>query len=128
MENFQENDFCLLLMNPVQEDILSKFRSNLIAIDGTHSLNLYDFELTTILVKDEFGNGFRTAFMFSNRKDTFVYAIFFFIKEITVIIKIKAFMSDVTNTFYNAWSQVLTSTEKRLLCAWHIDRACKNSR
>lgn len=36
-----------------------------------HGLNNYDFELTTIMVVDEFGEGVPVAFMFSNRKDTY---------------------------------------------------------
>lgn len=51
--------------------MLIKFGKSFIAIDGTHGLNSYDFELMTVLVKDEFGNGFCTAFLFSNRKDTY---------------------------------------------------------
>jgi hypothetical protein len=36
----------------------------------------YDFELTTIMVIDEFGQGFPVAFMFSNKKDTHIYEEF----------------------------------------------------
>uniref|UniRef100_A0A6P7H660 Uncharacterized protein LOC114347558 n=1 Tax=Diabrotica virgifera virgifera TaxID=50390 RepID=A0A6P7H660_DIAVI len=111
-------------MNTVQKEILLKFGSDLIAIDGTHGLNPYNFELTTILVTDEFNNGFPVAFMFTNRKDTSVYELFFIkVKEIAGIVNAKVFMSDITNTFYNAWCHVMSPAEKRLFCAWHVDRA-----
>ncbi|XP_072385917.1 uncharacterized protein [Diabrotica undecimpunctata] len=120
---FNNNDFCLF-MNVVQKEILIKFGKSVIAIDGTHGLNSYDFELTTVLVKDEFGNGFPTAFLFSNRKDTFIYQLLFSkIHEHVGTIQSNVFMSDITNTFYNAWSNVMGSVSNRLLCSWQIDRA-----
>ncbi|XP_050497561.1 uncharacterized protein LOC126878735 [Diabrotica virgifera virgifera] len=121
---FKSNDFCLIFMNAVQKKMLVKFGKSVIAIDGTHGLNSYDFELTTILVRDEFENGFPTAFLFSNRKDTYIYQLFFeTIRERVGIIQSNVFMSDITNTYYNAWSNVMGSVPNRLLCAWHIDRA-----
>lgn len=57
--------------------MLQKFGGNIICVDSTHGLNPYDFELTTILVIDEFGRGFPTAFMFTNKKDTYINEIFF---------------------------------------------------
>ncbi|KAJ8978145.1 hypothetical protein NQ317_016847 [Molorchus minor] len=65
----EEHDFCLVIMNRFQQMMLKKIGSNVICIDGTHGLNHYEFELTTIMVIDEFGQGFPTAFMFSNKKE-----------------------------------------------------------
>ncbi|KAJ8969217.1 hypothetical protein NQ317_015267 [Molorchus minor] len=54
----KEEDFCIILLKNSQQLMLEKFGGNTIAIDSTHGLNQYDFELTTILVIDEYGEGF----------------------------------------------------------------------
>ncbi|KAL1513099.1 hypothetical protein ABEB36_002564 [Hypothenemus hampei] len=69
-------DFCLIIMNSFQKQMIKKFPCT-ITIDNTHGLNGYDFEMTTIMVLDEFHHGFPVAHMFSNKKDTAVQTIFF---------------------------------------------------
>lgn len=69
-------DFCLVIMTDIQKSMFKQFGDNIIAVDGTHGLNNYDFELTSILVVDEFGEGIPVAFMFTNRKDTYIYQFF----------------------------------------------------
>nr|CAH7737448.1 unnamed protein product [Callosobruchus chinensis] len=73
----EKDDFTLIFMNKSQEFMLKNYGGNIITVDSTHGLNPYDFELTTLLVLDEFGEGFPTACMFTNRKDTLVNEIFF---------------------------------------------------
>ena len=63
----EKEDFCLIIMNSSQEFMLKNFGQNVIAIDNTHGLNPYDFELTTLVVLDGYGKGFPSACMFSNR-------------------------------------------------------------
>ncbi|CAG9828393.1 unnamed protein product [Diabrotica balteata] len=36
-------------------------------------------------------------------------------------------MSDLADSFYNAWIQVMTLPEHRLYCTWHLDRAWRNN-
>lgn len=67
VENFEKDDFMLVIMTPIQRDMFLKFGSDKICIDSTHGTNMYDFYLTTIVVGDEFGSGFPVAFCFSNR-------------------------------------------------------------
>lgn len=75
---FHKNDFCLIFMNTSQEYMLKTYgNESIVCVDSTHGLNGYDFELTTILVIDEWGEGFPGACMFSNRKDTDVFTFFF---------------------------------------------------
>lgn len=118
-------DFCLIFMNTSQKYMLKLFSCNIICIDSTHGLNSYDFELTTLLIVDEYGEGFPCACMFTNRKDTFVFQIFFeHIKEaIGESIAANVFMSDCTPVFYNAWLVVMKPCKHQLYCSWHIDRA-----
>lgn len=119
-------DFCLIFMNKVQEQLLKKFGQSVIAIDSTHGLNMYDFELTTMMVLDEFGEGFPVACMFTNRKDTLIYETFFETIKLKcdTVISPKVFMSDITTVYINAWLKVMGSINmQHLYCSWHIDRA-----
>uniref|UniRef100_A0A1X7SDX4 ZSWIM1/3 RNaseH-like domain-containing protein n=1 Tax=Amphimedon queenslandica TaxID=400682 RepID=A0A1X7SDX4_AMPQE len=49
--------------------MLMKFGSEAICMDSTHSTNVYDFCLVTILVLDDFGEGVPVGWMISNRED-----------------------------------------------------------
>lgn len=69
-------DFCLVIMTDFQKSMFKQFGDNIIAVDGTHGLNNYAFELTSILVVDEFGEGIPVAFMFTNRRDTYISNFF----------------------------------------------------
>ena len=76
-----KQDFCLIVMNTFQRQMLRSFPS-IITVDGTHGLNAYDFEMTTLMVINKFHHGFPVATMFSNRKDTIIQTIFFtYIKD-----------------------------------------------
>ena len=46
---FQQNDFCLEIMNKFQRMMLLKYGQNVVSIDGTHGPNNYEFELTTLI-------------------------------------------------------------------------------
>lgn len=117
-------DFCLILMTDFQKNMINKFGNNIIAIDGTHGLNNYDFELTTLLVVDECGEGIPVGFMFTNRKDTYIYEVYFNVVKLHVsVITPKTFMSDIVSTFYSAWCSVMGPVSHQLFCSWHIDRA-----
>lgn len=111
-------------MTAIQKSIIKQFGHQVITIDGTHGLNAYDFELTTLLTLDEHRQGFPVAFMFSNRKDTLIYQFFFsYLKEAVGQIKTSVFMSDITDTYFMAWCDVMEPPKHRLLCSWHVDRA-----
>lgn len=124
----KKEDFCIIIMNRVQQDILKMFAENIVAIDSTHGMNAYDFELTTLLVVDEWGEGFPGACMLTNRKDTLVFQLLFKnIRDNIGILKPKVFMSDITHVFYNAWKQEMGEVPSQLYCAWHVDRAWRSN-
>ena len=52
-----------------QCDLFKKFGCTAVCIDCTHGTNAYDFNLTTILVIDEYGEGLPVGWMISNRED-----------------------------------------------------------
>ncbi|KAJ8983606.1 hypothetical protein NQ317_004244 [Molorchus minor] len=95
--------------------------------DDVTSVELYDFEMTTILILDEFREGFPVAFMFSNRKDQFVFEVFFKVVKDTVNMKVintKTFMTDMATVYYNAWISVMgCQSTGHLFCTWHVDKA-----
>ena len=62
--NLTAADFCLVVMNNFQKQMFGEFGSNIIAIDNTHGLNNYDFELTTVLVVDGGSNWWRDSCCF----------------------------------------------------------------
>ena len=63
-------------MNSAQSEILKKYGSDCVCIDGTHGLNSYGFELITLLVLDDMRQGFPCAFLISNRTDENVLSFF----------------------------------------------------
>ncbi|KAF2889756.1 hypothetical protein ILUMI_16416 [Ignelater luminosus] len=115
-------------MNASQEHLLKTFGNHIICIDSTHGLNSYNFELTTIMVLDEFGEGLPGACMFSNRKDVVVNELFFCkIKERIGTLSPVTFMTDITTVFYNARIAGMGPVEHQLFCSWHVDRAWRSN-
>ncbi|GFS68422.1 MULE domain-containing protein [Trichonephila clavipes] len=115
-------------MNDAQCEMLKKYVSH-ICIDGTHGTNGYDFELITLLILDDMRQGFPCSFFISNRTDYFVLEIFFAkIKEKVGEICPTVFMSDMAESFFNAWCNTFQSKPKhRLFCTWHVDRAWRKN-
>lgn len=113
----KSEDFILIIMTAAQLEILKKYGNDCICLDGTHGLNSYDFELNTLLVLDELREGFPCAFLFSNRSDTQVLTLFFecIRSKLGEIISPKVFMSDLADTFFNAWISAMGIPEKRYL-------------
>lgn len=110
----KEEDFILIIMTPAQCEILKKFGSDCICIDGTHGLNNYNFELHTLLIIDDIREGFPCAFLISNRSDTYAFSLFFNeLKIKTGIITPEIFMSDLAESYFNAWLQVMGKPGKR---------------
>ncbi|XP_072390135.1 uncharacterized protein [Diabrotica undecimpunctata] len=124
----KSNDFVLIIMTDAQAEIMCKYGSDCVCVDGTHGTNGYGFELNTVLVLDNLRQGFPCAFLISNRRDQEVLTVFFSaIKEKVGLISCENFMSDLADSFYNAWIQVMTLPEHRLYCTWHLDRAWRNN-
>ncbi|XP_022169811.1 uncharacterized protein LOC111033408, partial [Myzus persicae] len=117
------NDFMLIIMTETQIEVLKKFSSGKLCIDSTHGTNQYNFNLTTIVVIDEFGEGYPAAFCVSTKIDEVHMSVFFSkIKEVVGCLAPSVFMSDDAPAFWNAWTKTMSPTPKfHLLCKWHID-------
>ncbi|XP_029341260.1 uncharacterized protein LOC103308988 [Acyrthosiphon pisum] len=106
-----------------QLEMLQKFGNEKMCVDSTHGTTEYDLLLTSLVIVDEFGNGFPCCFCFTRKKDTKTWTKFFTkVKEKTGIITTKVFMSDDDASFYNAWHDVMGNTEHKRLCSWNVDQ------
>ncbi|KAJ8914484.1 hypothetical protein NQ315_002756 [Exocentrus adspersus] len=120
----RNDDFILIIMNESQKVVLEKYGKDCVCLDSTHSVNQYAFELTTLLVLDELHQGFPCSFMISNKtNETFMSIFFKCIKSNVSVQKPKTFMSDMAESFYNAWKAEMGPVNFRLFCAWHVDQA-----
>lgn len=57
----------LIILSETQKEVLKKFGSGKLCTDSTHGTNQYNFNLTTIVVIDEFGEGYPAAFCISTK-------------------------------------------------------------
>ena len=124
-DNLSDNDFVLCLQTPLQATLLKRFGDQkIVCIDSTHGTNSNSFTLVTVLVVDEFGEGYPVAWCLSNREDFFVLEQFFkAIKRRIGSITPMWFMSDDAEQFFNAWRSVFGPVKNKLLCTlWHVDR------
>ncbi|XP_016657057.1 uncharacterized protein LOC103308233 [Acyrthosiphon pisum] len=123
-----KDDFMIVIMTPYQIDVLSKYATDRICVDSTHGTTSHDFQLTTLLVVDEFGAGCPVAFCISNRIDSVAMSRFFLsVKEKVGFISTKILMSDDTTTYINAWSNIMSNPQHHLLCNWHVDRSWRKN-
>lgn len=104
----KSEDFMLVIMNQPQCDILLKYGSDVICIDGTHGMKHSNFELITLLVLDDMRQGFPCSFCITSRTDKDALKVFFScIEKWTGKISPTVFMSDMADTFYNAWVEIM---------------------
>ena len=118
-------DFVLAIQTTIQAEILKKFGpGKVVCIDATHGTNGYDFSLITIIVIDEFGEGYPVAWCISNRTDLSLLLHFYSaIKNKVGCINPKWLMTDDSEQFYTAWYSTFECAPQKLLCTWHVDRA-----
>ncbi|ENN79700.1 hypothetical protein YQE_03858, partial [Dendroctonus ponderosae] len=122
--NLNSDDFVLIIMNEAQAEILKKFGSKTLCIDGTHGLNQYGFELITLLVLDDLNQGFSCVFLLTNRTDTFVSQLFFSkIKGRIGDLNAENFMSDMDDSFFNGFHTRKESVGKFPLTSDAIQQA-----
>lgn len=109
-------------MNNYQKLILEKFGDDVICIEDTHGMNLYNFNLTTILILDDMREGFPCVFMINNRVDEAVLKILF--SQIRALIgQIEPICLIWPIVFFDACLVEMRQPTFRLYCTWHIDQA-----
>jgi hypothetical protein len=112
-----KDNFMIVIMTSYQIDVLLKYATDRICVDSTHGTTSHDFQLTALLVIDEFGAGCPIAFCISNIIDSvFMSRFFLSVKEKVGLISTKVLMSDDTSTYINAWSNTMSSPQYHILC------------
>ena len=98
------NDFVLAIQTNLQVEMLQKTRpKKVICIDATHGTNGYDFSLITIIVIDEYSEGYPVAWCISNRTDLSLLLHFFSaVKQRVGMINPRWIMTDDAEQFYTA--------------------------
>lgn len=122
-------DFLLCLQTEFQLEMIKEFGHKVICVDTTHSTNMYDFLLITVLVVDEFGEGVPVAWAVSNKEDTAALSLFFQqLNSQSGDLNPEYFMYDDAQQYWNAWvSAYAANNTKKLLCTWHVDRAWRKA-
>ena len=128
-DNLSDKDFVIALQTPLQAEIMKQLSNGrIICVDGTHGTNGYDFTLITVMVIDEYGEGFPVAWCISNREDQLLLINFFnALKQNVGNISPAWFMSDLAEQFYTAWVASFNNRPHKLVCIWHLDRAWREN-
>ena len=126
-----DDDFMLVIMSEAQTAGLLQLYRPLkeVAMDSTHGTNAYDYQLTTLMIIDEHGEGFPAAFCFSNRVTEVTMRVFLSVcrDNIGRPMADAVLMSDDTDVYCNAWTEVMGPPAHRLLCTWHVDRSWRKN-
>ncbi|GFT23972.1 uncharacterized protein NPIL_247391 [Nephila pilipes] len=120
-------DFLLVIMNSCPREMLNFYGTDTICLDFTQGMNVYGFDLATILVLDDKREGFPAAFILSNQQDSKALSLAFVTIKEHVSISPIVMMPDDTESFPNAWRIVFGVPEKRLLCTWHVDKSWRRN-
>ena len=124
----QTDDFIIVLQTPVQAEMLKKFGGKVVCVDATHGTNAYEFKLITLLVVDEYGEGFPVAWCIANREDRVLLIEFFTsIRTKCGMVRPQWFMSDMADQYHLAWVSVFDDSPRKLVCTWHVDRAWRGA-
>ena len=122
------DDFVLIIQTELQKQMMKEFGKRVVCIDSTHKTTGYDFLLITVMVVDEFGEGYPVAWCLCNREDQILMTIF--MKQLHTRVGNlipEWFMSDDAHQFFNSWTAVFGRGPKKLLCTWHVDRAWRQA-
>jgi len=107
LNNIAKDDMFLVIQHPLQLEMMKKFGGRGICVDVSHGTNGYDFYLLSVLVVDEFGEGFPCAWLISNREDESVLTEFFkFLHVRTGDLTPPWLMSDDAEPYYQSWTSV----------------------
>lgn len=98
-----KEDFLLVIMTDFQRNQWTQFGINKIYINGSYGVDDYNFQLFTLVVVDDFGNGIPVSFCFSNHNDIQIFEIYFecvrtWLESQT---EVNIFMSDDNPPFYS---------------------------
>ena len=124
-----KEDFVLALQTPLQVNMMKKHANGrVICIDTTHGTNGYDFTLISVLIVNEYGEGFSVAWVISNREDQILLMNFFrALKRRIGVVSPAYIISDLAEQFHTAWMAMFGNSPTKLVCVWHVDRAWREN-
>ena len=122
----QTDDFIIVLQTPVQAEMLKKIGGKVVCVDATQGTNAYEFKLITLLVVDEYGEGFPVAWCIANREGRVLLIKFFTsIRTKCGMVGRQWSMSDMADQYHHV--SVLDDSPQKLVCTWHADRAWRGA-
>lgn len=125
----RKNDVVVIMMTETQRSALHKFGHNVIAIDETYDAADGDrFLLQTLLVVDDYLEGFACAFAISNRNDDQMTNVFLrCVRENSDDIQPSCLITDTGDSRYKSWLENMSPPRHRLFSRWHVRRAWRKS-
>lgn len=127
--HLKRDDFALGIMTEAQTDMLKKYWSNCIFIDSAlQGISPYNYQMTTVLVSDDFRQGFPCAFFIFNHRTSennkvLLKTFFNCLKIIVGPIQPKLVMTDIAEELYSAWFDVMGESFIHLFCKFNVNRA-----
>ncbi len=123
-----DNDFVVVYQTPFQKTLLVKYGHKVVAFDGIHGLNPYNFTVHSLLIVDAENEGFAVAFLVSNRSDQAVMEIFVAcIRDNCGVVNAATLMSDMDGVYYNAWQSVMGPPKHSIFCSWHVRKVWREN-
>lgn len=117
----KEEDFFMILMTKKQKEVLQKFGSKVISVDGTFTLTNCNFLLLILLIIDDYHEGVPVAFGISSRNDFAMVDVFLNgIRRNMGLLSTELFMSDIEYKYYEKWHEIMGSAENRPFCKWYV--------
>ncbi len=124
----ESEDFVLILFTEKQKEMLQKHGENWICVDSTTGLNVFDFQLTTLMVLDRRNFAYPVAFMLSNKVNESVLTVLFQeLKNEIGTVTSKTFTSDLCDEYVDAWTNVFPAPQFRFFSPWCVCRAWRES-
>ena len=115
----QDDDFLLCVQTKFQREMMLKHGSSIICVDSTHGTTHYDFFLLISLLGLDFQEAIPVAWVVTHY--TFLWMKY--ADLVSMISKLKVFMSDMADNFYEAWRASFSQPYRQLYCSWHVDKS-----
>jgi len=117
-------DFMIVLMNDVQVQMLQQYgHHSLNCLDSTRGSNAFDFQLTTLLIIDDYGEVFPVAYCISSKVDLLAMEVFLEHVRTAIggFVGGAVLMTDDAPSYVAAWNTVMGPPDQHILCTWHVD-------
>lgn len=125
------DDVMIVFQTEMQAEMLKSYgHDKVVCMDATHGTNMYGFLLITILVVDDYGEGYPVAWCITNHETEkslvhFLNVVKGNLGDFNCVPK--WFMSDMAYQYFSAWKTVFGEGPRKLLCIWHVDKAWRSN-